>query len=172
MSCFCFRLVHRGVDDGTLAGIVDKIEKEKAKQTRLAAKAQQSDASGSQHSSGVDVTANTSRTDAVKNAEEKMDVEEPGKGTEGKTWPKDDKKKTAVPKAEPMDTEDVKEQALTTREAREGGASSVNGGRSTESGATGQSAIEQLRMMNLPGVEIITPNDFYDLTPEQQQVSN
>ena len=34
----------------------------------------------------------------------------------------------------------------------------------------GQSEIEQLRNLNIPGVEIITPDDFNDLTPEQQQV--
>ena len=33
-------------------------------------------------------------------------------------------------------------------------------------------AAERLKSLNIPGVEIFTPDDFADLTPEQQDVRN
>ena len=181
------RLVHRPVDDSTLAEIIGKIEQEKAKRARLAQKAQlaeQSEAAmlstskESQLSSSVDEAAITSNTKAhmqERISEEKMDVqEEPVEKMGEKTAQEDCRKEMSTSQKEPMDTQDVTGQASQFSESRDGGASSAIARHSNvdgaQSGAVGVSAIERLRQMNIPGVEIITPNDFHDLSPEQQQV--
>ena len=188
LSFFLYsRLVHRPVDDSTLAEIIGKIEQEKAKQARLAQKAQQAEQSEaamlsaskeSQHSSSVDEAAITSDTKAhmqERISEEKMDVQEELVEKMGeKTAQEDCRKEMSTFQTEPMDAQDVTGQASQFSESREGGASSASARLSNvdsaQSGAVGVSAIERLRQMNIPGVEIITPNDFYDLSPEQQQV--
>lgn len=180
-------MVHRPVDDSTLAEIMRKLEQEKAKQARLAQTALQAEQSqivlpsksnDSQHSSSVDTVVNISESKATTQeqiSEEKMDAqEEPVEKLDGKKAQEDHEKETSGCKIEPMDTQDVTGQASQFSESTEGGASSVSAENSNvdgaEHGAVGLSAIERLRQMNIPGVEIITPSDFDDLSPEQQQV--
>lgn len=173
------RLVHRPVEDGALAETINKIEQEKAKQAKLAQKAVEAElseasfsasATVSQHQTPANTSPSTSQSDQVRQAEERMEVDKL-EATAGQ-----DTAKVAEP--ELMDTQEVKPPASQLTQlapqrnasATDSQASSVDRP-SAGASASGTSAIEQLRSMNIPGVEIITPGDFDNLTPEEQQMA-
>ncbi|XP_076449848.1 tether containing UBX domain for GLUT4-like [Babylonia areolata] len=167
------RLVHRPVDDLALAEVISKIEQEKAKQARLAQKASGSSlpvsTSVSQHSTPIDTPS----------TEEIMEVDKPLPASLQESVRVEEVKAVKTTEAEPMDTQENKAQI--TRFLRQSArddqntptyshASSVD--RHSEGAcASGSSEIDQLRSMNIPGVEIITPGDFDNLSPEEQQMA-
>lgn len=149
-----FRLVHRPVDDTTLANVISQMEKEKAKQNTLEAMAQKSDAEDPEIEA---VTSLQFNSDNEK-------VESPGLGSEV-----DDRR-------ESMDIQETagQESHLERSTQNDINATQHMGALADEQTRSnhneGQSSLEQIRRMNIPGLEIITPDDFYDLSPEEQQV--
>ena len=170
----CVRLVHRAVEDAKLSEIMAKLEQEKLKQAKLAQRAQQAESSASsqsvpsssvQSSSGVDCSSSTVMAEKSASAEEQMEVDDSAKQ---ETASGNSAMKMVVTETEPMDT-----LASETRKQQEESAPSAGACGSDvdkPSNRVDSSAVEELRRMNIPGVEIITPSDFDDLPPEQQQV--
>ncbi|PVD37642.1 hypothetical protein C0Q70_00239 [Pomacea canaliculata] len=149
------RLVHRPVDDTTLANVISQMEKEKAKQNTLEAMAQKSDAEDPEIEA---VTSLQFNSDNEK-------VESPGLGSEV-----DDRR-------ESMDIQETagQESHLERSTQNDVNATQHMGALADEQTRSnhneGQSSLEQIRRMNIPGLEIITPDDFYDLSPEEQQTA-
>lgn len=179
-----FRLVHRPVEDSTLEEIKNNVEQEEAKQARLAAKAQEMELSESLSQASQPLIASSSiSAQGQTHSDQTMEVD-----SSHEEHMKKEEERVAAEKipsssgftSEPMETQDVKPKTLPTSSTPASDNNSLvplgtsdfksvpSSTRKTE--AKPLSAIEHLRRMNIPGVDIITPEDFYDLSPEQQQV--
>lgn len=71
---------------------------------------------------------------------------------------------SAVP---PMDIDCVQNNQSSTVIARNSGS---NGQMQQGQSMSSRQGAEALRNMNIPGIEVITPDDFHNLTPQEQQV--
>lgn len=190
------RLIHRPVEDEVLAQISGKLEKERQRKSRLEAAAgaqqptfssisepslavQQPISSESQLTSTVQADQRqpyreTEKTnEAVSNDESAETKSSKGEPATKKGKPESESHDNAEPmevesgnqisdRGRPMETEET-DQRINTSSAND---NSVNLARQSQ-----REAAERLRSLNIPGVEIYTPDDFHDLTPEQQQVA-
>ncbi|OWF56530.1 Tether containing UBX domain for GLUT4 [Mizuhopecten yessoensis] len=75
-------------------------------------------------------------------------------------------------------TENNRQQEARTGQSSSGGVHKVMSGVQSSSGSSrgqgasgSQSAVDSLRGMNIPGVEVFTPQDFLELSPEEQRVA-
>lgn len=168
---FC-RLVHRPVEDSVIAGLIAKADKDKVKEARLReiaarkhAEMQESSSSGSQ--------AAAPSGDSSRVIPERLETNMEADICDNK----ETRSETSLSGQEAMEVDTAASvMSVSTGDASDSNAICNSGQSSVRSQnpvpASGQSSIEQLRSMNIPGVEIFTPDDFNDLPPDQQRVNH
>lgn len=157
---FFFRLVHRPIDDATYANILDRLEKEQLKQAKLMSLAAKQSQSIQEPSPALLQDKVPDRTPMETVASSMRDNESSGASSGRVTCSKPD---------QPMDVD--QEGNSDSNEASRipgGGGRSASGG--DNAGGREVGAIDRLRELNIPGVDVYTPEDFTQLTAEQQEV--
>lgn len=150
-----FRHLHRSIDEGALGAIMDKVEKEKQKQAKLEeialknSELQQLD--GQQKIMEVTDTALTSRH-ASATIIQSMDV--------------DEQVSISPDLAIEVSSSDSKLQENANILVTSNSADLSPPVQDRHS-----SGIDELRNLNIPGVEIFTPDDFSDLSPQEQAIA-
>ncbi|BFZ02586.1 hypothetical protein BsWGS_05624 [Bradybaena similaris] len=170
------RLLHRPVEDKVLAEIENKIEKEKQKQTKLEEMAIKKnelrllDEMEKNIKSGDDlsvVNEETTECSLMETGEnpDSLQITELDSGT-------------GVDNSEPMQEAFVDSFSASpeSRSKSKLQSSAVENSAKKnlvqdQSRSQQQSAIDVLRNLNIPGVEIYTPDDFHDLTPQEQAIA-
>ncbi|XP_041363543.1 tether containing UBX domain for GLUT4-like [Gigantopelta aegis] len=207
------RFIRKSVEDGELAEIVQRLEKDKAKQAKLEEIASRRVA---EEMSGVQTCSrNSSKTDSMQVDSSSSDSMDKSK-MDFQTSDTQSMSSATHNHHEEMEVEQAGHSRTGDGTAGSaggasvggvgasvggggasvggggasigGGGASMGGGGASVGGVTGkggrgvtgggaegqrksQSEIERLRSLNIPGVEIITPDDFNDLTPEEQQTA-
>ncbi|KAL5018839.1 hypothetical protein ScPMuIL_004561 [Solemya velum] len=153
------RLVHRPIDDATYANILDRLEKEQLKQAKLMSLAAKQSQSIQEPSPALLQDKVPDRTPMETVASSMRDNESSGASSGRVTCSKPD---------QPMDVD--QEGNSDSNEASRipgGGGRSASGG--NNAGGREAGAIDRLRELNIPGVDVYTPEDFTRLTAEQQE---
>lgn len=189
--CVCFgRYAHRPVEDSVIADLISKLEKEQAKNARLEqiAARQNSQSEQPKDSKSTNISANENvksnhtglKPETLSNNDESISKQSSDENGSMKS-----RSKSSANSSEPMETEssehvttvnqsmDVDRTENTISDHIVTAGSKNLGQNSTEPRSQAEASrrgAEALRNMNIPGVEVITPDDFYDLTPREQQV--
>ncbi|GFS12296.1 tether containing UBX domain for GLUT4 [Elysia marginata] len=150
------RHLHRSIDEGTLGAIVDKVEKEKQKQAKLeeiALKKNELCHMDEQQKMKEVSLAAANSADLSATTVQSMDVDEQSSGsvepTTGHSEPtlqESSMDKQVIPNSGVTDPSPVRQQQHS-------------------------SAIDDLRNLNIPGVQVFTPDDFSDLSPQEQAIA-
>lgn len=176
------RVAHRPVDDGVMAEIISKLEKEQLKNARL------EQIAARQNSQTESVTMENSQSESKPNSVDipEKETKQTGKNFQQKTSAIETSDNDSAKSLEPMDTESC-EQLPTNPSTMDvdppvsakNNQLSIGNGRNSRNNGQVQPAqslssrqgAEALRNMNIPGIEVITPDDFHNLTPQEQQVA-
>lgn len=197
------RFAHRPVDDGVIAEITSKLEKEQAKNARLEQFAARQISQTDTSKETTNITEDKNELEKPKETNTKPEVQSDHNGSKNKQTNIDKtsdsleqastqsesrnvQNESSANNLEPMETtsydhvtssdnmsmdvdktdDTVSEQIVTSgsRKLEQHGSGQMSQAEASRRGA------EALRNMNIPGVEVITPDDFYDLTPREQQV--
>ena len=198
------RFAHRPVDDGVIAEITSKLEKEQAKNARLEQFAARQISQTDTSKETTNITEDKNELEKPKETNTKPEVQSDHNGSKNKQTNIDKtsdsleqastqsesrnvQNESSANNLEPMETtsydhvtssdnmsmdvdktdDTVSEQIVTSgsRKLEQHGSGQMSQAEASRRGA------EALRNMNIPGVEVITPDDFYDLTPREQQVA-
>ena len=180
LICFDYRFVQREVDPLTLSAIEDKINKEKNKMQKMAAKAterqnsaqsnsQEIEPSGKTYSEIVKETSNTNismETDS--NSLSQSDVRSEVKGSPAEPMDIDDTKVVSS-SSEPMGDKDTSSKRKREGSSDGGGQLSTSGGQLSTSG--GQLSTSGGQTSAQGGIEVIPPGSNEDLPPALRGVS-
>ncbi|XP_067673593.1 tether containing UBX domain for GLUT4-like [Haliotis asinina] len=161
------RLVHRPVEDAVIAELVAKADKEKVKEARLQEIAARKHAEMQESSSSESQTSGDIRC-IPERLESNMEADNCDN--------KETKSEASSSGQEAMEVDNAASvMSVSTGDTSNSNTICDRGQNSAQSQdpvhPSGQSSIEQLRSMNIPGVEIFTPDDFNDLPPDQQQLA-
>ncbi|XP_046572870.1 tether containing UBX domain for GLUT4-like [Haliotis rubra] len=164
------RLVHRPVEDSVIAGLIAKADKEKVKEARLREIAARKHAEMQESSSSESQTLVPSGD--VRSIPERLETNMDADICDNK----ETKSEASLSGQEAMEVDTAASvMSVSTGDTSDSNTICDRGQNSVRSQnqdrASGQSSIEQLRSMNIPGVEIFTPDDFNDLPPDQQQLA-
>ncbi|XP_071107777.1 tether containing UBX domain for GLUT4-like [Haliotis cracherodii] len=165
------RLVHRPVEDSVIAGLIAKADKEKVKEARLGEIAARKHAE-MQESSSSESQAAVPPGGSSRVIPERLETNMEADICDNK----ETRSETSLSGQEAMEVDTAASvMSVSTGDASDSNAICNSGQGSVRSQnpvpANGQSSIEQLRSMNIPGVEIFTPDDFNDLPPDQQRLA-
>ncbi|XP_071130006.1 tether containing UBX domain for GLUT4-like isoform X1 [Mytilus edulis] len=185
------RYAHRPVEDSVIADIMSKLEKEQAKNARLEqiAARQNSQSEQPKDSKSTNISANENvqsnhtgeKPETPSNNDENISKQSSDENESMKS-----RSKSSANSSEPMETEssehvtsgnqsmDIDRTENTISDHIVTAGSKNLGKNSTDRNSQAEASrrgAESLRNMNIPGVEVITPDDFYDLTPREQQVA-
>ncbi|KAK7506350.1 hypothetical protein BaRGS_00002462, partial [Batillaria attramentaria] len=161
------RLVHRPVDSSTIAEINNRIEQEKARQAKFAVNEQfqQLSAQASCSSHGEQLSPGECSVEDSKPTGSNTPSQDVSMLDDHRQGPEHEQD-TEGQNEECMGTshEDDHSVPFHTKESSDQEKTNSSAQRGAE-----LSAVERLQMMNIPGVEIFTPDDFSSLSPQQQQ---
>ncbi len=188
MTCFDYRFVQREVDPATLSAIEDKINKEKSKMEKMAAKAterQNSATSNSQEiepsvKTGSEIVKETSNTnismETDSNSVSQSDSRSEVKGSAAEQPMDIDDTKVVSSSSEPMGDKDTSSKRKREGSSDGGGQLSTSGGQLGTSGGQLSSSGGQLgtsggQTSAQGGIEVIPPGSNEDLPPALRGVS-
>ncbi|RUS75236.1 hypothetical protein EGW08_017001, partial [Elysia chlorotica] len=149
------RHLHRSIDEGVLGEIVDKVERDKQKQAKLEEIALKRNELRQMEEQSEARCANLDSLTSVREiatTHQPMDV--------------DNQPETNLAGVEHVTEPMLQEQGDDSRTAPQKSESSSSRRQEQHS-----SPIEDLRNLNIPGVDIFTPDDFNDLTPQEQAIA-
>ncbi|XP_069124514.1 tether containing UBX domain for GLUT4-like [Argopecten irradians] len=189
------RLIHRAVDESTMTDIQNQLEKEKSKKARLEQMANKqsseketnnmsrqtenssqpeiqnipkdsTDSGASKPSSGGNLSQTDSKSFVVNESPEPMEVDRNSSKSSVSM-------EMSAMEVESGSTAGARGQSSESRvhKAMSGVQSSAGSSREGQSASGSRSAIESLREMNIPGVEVFTPQDFLNLSPDEQRIA-
>ncbi|XP_033747071.1 tether containing UBX domain for GLUT4-like [Pecten maximus] len=190
------RLTHRAVDESMMTDIVNQLEKEKAKKAKLEQMTNKQIEPEKETNKMPEPTANIPQPGIQNIHKGNTDIVANKFDSEVKTSKTDSNRSVVNESPEPMEIDQNSSKSSVSTETSameiESGATGVARGQSSESGvhmtmsgvqtSTGssrggqgasgsKSAIESLREMNIPGVEVFTPQDFLNLSPDEQRIA-
>ncbi|XP_022315827.2 tether containing UBX domain for GLUT4-like [Crassostrea virginica] len=163
------RLVHRPVDDETMAEILDKLEREKTKLQKLDLMAQRQLSQQEEKSSEEPTKCEKPKSeDKSVSSEGKTETPTNSASRTSEAMEVDTKQSAPLPSTsqqqQPMEVEDKIEtqghKAMTTGQGQ-------GGSHSTQQ----QEFAETIRQMNIPGVQVFSPGDFHELSAQEQEVA-
>ncbi|KAK6170397.1 hypothetical protein SNE40_018802 [Patella caerulea] len=163
------RLVHRSVDDGTLAKVIQDVELTNAKKAKLEEIASQKLIE--QQSETGNMCVNSGPTASKLNAESSLshDQQEPMEtDSESNTMQTSSSSSSANVNNRQTNFSDSNMTDSINSNQRD---SAICVPDSRPISVNRDNSINRLREMNIPGVEIFTPQDFADLTPEEQVIA-
>ncbi|XP_052071429.1 tether containing UBX domain for GLUT4-like [Mytilus californianus] len=184
------RYAQRPVEDSVLADIISKLEKEQVNNARLeqiaARQNSQSDQPKDSKSTEIKADQNVQSNQPGLKPETTHNDENVSKQSNDENESKKSQSKSSANNSEPMETDssehvttvnqsmdvDRTENTISDNIVTAGSRNLSQNGTDRRSQAEAiRRGAEALRNMNIPGVEVITPDDFYDLTPREQQVA-